>query len=98
MVDEPSMEDSISILRGIKEKYELHHGVRIKDDAVIAAVEDEPQPEREHPQAHRPHDQRTDQDVGLVVVDEHFQQHHREAGERHQRHEQPATDPEDRHA
>jgi ATP-dependent Clp protease ATP-binding subunit ClpB len=39
MVDEPSVEDSISILRGIKEKYELHHGVRIKDDAVIAAVE-----------------------------------------------------------
>lgn len=39
MVDEPSMEDSVSILRGIKEKYELHHGVRIKDDAVIAAVE-----------------------------------------------------------
>ena len=39
LVDEPSMEDSISILRGIKEKYELHHGVRIKDDAVIAAVE-----------------------------------------------------------
>jgi ATP-dependent Clp protease ATP-binding subunit ClpB len=39
MVDEPTVEDSISILRGIKEKYELHHGVRIKDDAVIAAVE-----------------------------------------------------------
>src|SRR5688500_10984255 len=39
MVDEPSIEDSISILRGIKEKYELHHGVRIQDDAVIAAVE-----------------------------------------------------------
>jgi ATP-dependent Clp protease ATP-binding subunit ClpB len=39
MVDEPSVEDSISILRGIKEKYELHHGVRIKDEAVIAAVE-----------------------------------------------------------
>ncbi|MFZ2906004.1 MAG: ATP-dependent chaperone ClpB [Cyclobacteriaceae bacterium] len=39
MVDEPSMEDSISILRGIKDKYELHHGVRIKDDAVISAVE-----------------------------------------------------------
>ena len=38
-VDEPSMEDSISILRGIKDKYELHHGVRIKDDAVISAVE-----------------------------------------------------------
>lgn len=39
MVDEPNVEDSISILRGIKDKYELHHGVRIKDDAVIAAVE-----------------------------------------------------------
>ncbi|GAB3561297.1 ATP-dependent chaperone ClpB [Spirosoma luteolum] len=39
MVDEPNMADAISILRGIKEKYELHHGVRIKDDAVIAAVE-----------------------------------------------------------
>lgn len=39
IVDEPSTEDSISILRGIKDKYELHHGVRIKDDAVIAAVE-----------------------------------------------------------
>jgi len=39
MVNEPTIEDSVSILRGIKEKYELHHGVRIKDDAVIAAVE-----------------------------------------------------------
>ena len=39
MVDEPDVADAISILRGIKEKYELHHGVRIKDDAVIAAVE-----------------------------------------------------------
>ncbi|MFD1468716.1 ATP-dependent chaperone ClpB [Hymenobacter caeli] len=39
MVDEPSQPDAISILRGIKEKYELHHGVRITDDAVIAAVE-----------------------------------------------------------
>ncbi|SNC68415.1 ATP-dependent Clp protease ATP-binding subunit ClpB [Hymenobacter gelipurpurascens] len=39
MVDEPSIEDAISIMRGIKEKYELHHGVRITDDAVIAAVE-----------------------------------------------------------
>ncbi|MDZ7608797.1 MAG: ATP-dependent chaperone ClpB [Cyclobacteriaceae bacterium] len=39
MVDEPDVQDAISILRGIKEKYELHHGVRIKDDAVIAAVE-----------------------------------------------------------
>ncbi len=39
IVDEPNVTDAISILRGIKEKYELHHGVRIKDDAVIAAVE-----------------------------------------------------------
>lgn len=39
MVDEPNEADAISILRGIKEKYELHHGVRIQDDAVIAAVE-----------------------------------------------------------
>lgn len=39
MVDEPDIADAISILRGIKDKYELHHGVRIKDDAVIAAVE-----------------------------------------------------------
>ncbi len=39
IVDEPSVTDSISILRGIKDKYELHHGVRIKDDAVIKAVE-----------------------------------------------------------
>jgi ATP-dependent Clp protease ATP-binding subunit ClpB len=39
MVDEPSIEDAISIMRGIKEKYELHHGVRITDDAVIACVE-----------------------------------------------------------
>ena len=39
MVDEPTQDDAISILRGIKEKYELHHGVRITDDAVIAAVE-----------------------------------------------------------
>ena len=39
IVDEPSVPDSISILRGIKDKYELHHGVRIKDDAVIQAVE-----------------------------------------------------------
>jgi ATP-dependent Clp protease ATP-binding subunit ClpB len=39
VVDEPSVADAISILRGIKEKYEVHHGVRIQDDAVIAAVE-----------------------------------------------------------
>ena len=39
MVDEPDTESAISILRGIKEKYEAHHKVRIKDDAVIGAVE-----------------------------------------------------------
>ncbi len=39
MVDEPSTEDAVSILRGIKEKYEAHHKVRIKDEAIIAAVE-----------------------------------------------------------
>lgn len=39
LVDEPNSEDAISILRGIKEKYEVHHKVRIKDEAVIAAVE-----------------------------------------------------------
>ncbi|TAF72270.1 MAG: ATP-dependent chaperone ClpB [Bacteroidetes bacterium] len=39
LVDEPTMQDAISILRGIKDKYELHHGVRIKDEAIIAAVE-----------------------------------------------------------
>jgi len=39
MVDEPNGEDAISILRGIKEKYETHHKVRIKDEAIIAAVE-----------------------------------------------------------
>jgi ATP-dependent Clp protease ATP-binding subunit ClpB len=39
LVDEPSSEDAISILRGIKEKYEAHHKVRIKDEAIISAVE-----------------------------------------------------------
>ncbi len=39
MVDEPSADDAISILRGIKEKYEAHHKVRIKDEAIISAVE-----------------------------------------------------------
>ena len=38
MVDEPTVEDTISILRGIKEKYELHHGVRISDSALVAAA------------------------------------------------------------
>ena len=39
MVDEPSPEDSISILRGLKERYENHHKVRIKDEAIVSAVE-----------------------------------------------------------
>lgn len=39
MVDEPSPEDAISILRGLKERYENHHKVRIQDDAIIAAVQ-----------------------------------------------------------
>jgi ATP-dependent Clp protease ATP-binding subunit ClpB len=38
-VDEPDSEDAISILRGLKERYEVHHKVRIKDEAIIAAVE-----------------------------------------------------------
>ncbi|NQV45371.1 MAG: ATP-dependent chaperone ClpB [Rhodospirillales bacterium] len=38
MVDEPSVEDTISILRGIKDKYELHHGVRITDSALVSAA------------------------------------------------------------
>ncbi|MCB9246121.1 MAG: ATP-dependent chaperone ClpB [Flavobacteriales bacterium] len=39
LVDEPDTQDAISILRGLKEKYEVHHKVRIKDEAIIAAVE-----------------------------------------------------------
>lgn len=39
LVDEPSAEDAISILRGLKERYETHHKVRIKDESIIAAVE-----------------------------------------------------------
>ncbi|MDY6970747.1 MAG: ATP-dependent chaperone ClpB [Thermodesulfobacteriota bacterium] len=38
MVEEPTIEDTISILRGLKEKYEVHHGVRIKDSALVAAA------------------------------------------------------------
>ena len=37
-VNEPTVEDTISILRGLKEKYELHHGVRITDSALVAAA------------------------------------------------------------
>lgn len=39
MVEEPTPEDALSILRGLKEKYELHHGIRIKDQALVNAVE-----------------------------------------------------------
>ena len=38
LVNEPSVEDTISILRGLREKYEVHHGVRIKDSALVAAA------------------------------------------------------------
>ncbi len=38
LVEEPSIEDTVSILRGLKEKYELHHGIRIKDSALVDAV------------------------------------------------------------
>ncbi|MDD3840014.1 MAG: ATP-dependent chaperone ClpB [Clostridia bacterium] len=38
MIDQPDVEDTISILRGLKEKFEIHHGVRIKDNALIAAA------------------------------------------------------------
>ena len=38
MVEEPSLEDTISILRGLKERYELHHGVKIRDGALVAAA------------------------------------------------------------
>ncbi len=38
MVDQPSVEDTISILRGLKERYEVHHGIRIKDSALVAAA------------------------------------------------------------
>ena len=39
LIEEPSIEDSISILRGLKEKYEVHHGVKILDSAIVSAVE-----------------------------------------------------------
>ena len=38
LVKEPSVEDTISILRGLKERYEIHHGVRIHDNALVAAA------------------------------------------------------------
>src|SRR5207249_652681 len=38
LVDQPSVEDTISILRGLRERYEVHHGVRIKDSAIVAAA------------------------------------------------------------
>ncbi len=39
MIEEPSLEDSVAILRGLKEKYEMHHGLRISDEAIVAAVQ-----------------------------------------------------------
>ncbi|MFM2134512.1 MAG: hypothetical protein RL156_1793, partial [Bacteroidota bacterium] len=39
LVEEPSVEDTISILRGLKERYEVHHGVRITDAAIVAAAQ-----------------------------------------------------------
>ena len=39
LVGEPTVEDTIAILRGLKEKYEIHHGVRITDSAIVAAAE-----------------------------------------------------------
>src|SRR5690606_5047913 len=39
LIEEPNIDDTISILRGLKEKYEVHHGVRITDSAIIAAAE-----------------------------------------------------------
>ena len=39
LIEEPSIEDAISILRGLKERYELHHGIRIKDQALVKAVQ-----------------------------------------------------------
>ena len=56
-VGEPSVEDTIAILRGLKEKYEVHHGVRIKDGALVAAADAlEPLHRRPLParQGHRP--------------------------------------------
>ena len=38
MVDEPSVEDTISVLRGLKEKYEVYHGIRISDGAIVSAA------------------------------------------------------------
>ena len=38
LVEEPKIEDSLTILRGLKERYEVHHGVRIKDSAIVSAV------------------------------------------------------------
>ncbi len=38
LVDQPTVEDTISILRGLRERYELHHGVRIQDNALVSAA------------------------------------------------------------
>ena len=39
MVNEPTVEDTVSILRGLKEKFEMYHGVRISDGAIVAAAD-----------------------------------------------------------
>ena len=39
LVDEPTVEESIAILRGLKERYEMHHGIRIQDSAIVSAVQ-----------------------------------------------------------
>ncbi|MDX1536024.1 MAG: AAA family ATPase [Candidatus Spechtbacterales bacterium] len=59
-VEEPSTEDAIAILRGIKDKYEVHHGIRIKDSAIIAAVK---LSQRYLPGRHLP-------DKGVDLIDE----------------------------
>ena len=38
LIDEPTIDDAVSILRGLKEKYEMHHGVQIKDESLVSAV------------------------------------------------------------
>ena len=48
LVEEPSIDDSISILRGLKQKYEAYHGVKILDSAIISAVENALEPFQIH--------------------------------------------------
>src|SRR6202047_2030526 len=60
MVDEPSVEDTVSILRGLRERYELHHGVRIQDGALVAA----------HQPSHRYISDRFLPDKAIDLIDE----------------------------